>query len=163
MHLFNIPTSQIDVLVHRESIIHSMVEYIDNSVIAQLSVPDMRSCIQYALEYPRRAEAVIKPLDLSLMGILSFFKPDRETFTLLDSAFYAAEKGGALPAVLNAANEVAVEAFLQERISFNTITRAVGYMLENMAYAANVSSLDDIISIDNETRIKTEEWLKNKL
>ena len=152
MHLFAVSANNIDVLVHRESIIHSMVEYIDNSIIAQLSVPDMRFCIQYALSYPERIEAVSAPLDLSKTGGLSFGRPDMETFSLLKLAFYAAEKGGALPAVLNAANEVAVEKFLKGQIKFPQITESVTSVIEKMDNAHMLHSLEDILSADKEAR-----------
>ena len=156
MHLFGVSAEQIDVVVHRESIIHSMVEYIDNSVIAQMSVPDMRSCIQYAIYYPERNDAVIDVLDLTKVGSLTFGEPDTNTFSLLASAFYAAEKGGALPAVLNAANEVAVASFLSGRIKFGSITEAVNAVLDDMADAATLHSLEDIILADREARKRTE-------
>ena len=152
MHLFDISANNIDVLVHRESIIHSMVEYIDNSIIAQLSVPDMRFCIQYALSYPDRIEAVSAPLDLATIGSLSFGRPDIETFSLLKLAFYAAKKGGALPAVLNAANEVAVEKFLKGHIKFPQITQTVTRVIEKMDNAHTLHSLEDIISADRQAR-----------
>ena len=157
MHLFSVPASKIDVLVHRESIIHSMVEYIDNSVIAQMSVPDMRFCIQYALSYPDRIDAVSPPLDLASVGSLSFGKPDTETFSLLKLAFYAAEKGGALPAVLNAANEVAVEKFLNGKIKFPKITDIVTSVVNKMDKAHTLHSLEDIIGADREARAYASE------
>ena len=159
MHLFDLPASKIDVLVHRESIIHSMVEYIDNSVIAQMSVPDMRFCIQYALSYPERIETVIPALDLAKIGSLSFGKPDTKTFSLLASAFYAAEKGGALPAVLNAANEVAVARFLRGEIKFGAITETVNKVLYSMESASNIHTLKDILLADKEARERTEKLL----
>ena len=160
MHLFGVAASNIDVLVHRESIIHSMVEYIDNSVIAQMSVPDMRFCIQYALSYPDRIEAVSAPLDLSSVGTLSFGKPDTETFSLLKLAFYAAEKGGALPAVLNAANEVAVDKFLSGQIKFTQITETVSAVVEKMEKSHMLHSLDEIINADREARAYAAEIIK---
>jgi 1-deoxy-D-xylulose-5-phosphate reductoisomerase len=160
VHLFGVKPSQIEVVVHRESIIHSMVEYIDNSVIAQLSVPDMRFCIQYALSYPDRIDAVSAPLDLSKIGGLSFGTPDMETFSLLKLAFYSAEKGGALPAVLNAANEIAVEKFLKGEIKFPQITKAVTKVIEKMDTAQSLHSLDDILAADREARAKALEILK---
>lgn len=159
MHLFSAPISSIDVLVHRESIIHSMVEYIDNSVIAQMSVPDMRACIQYALSYPKRANAIIPELDLSSLMTLSFGKPDKKTFSLLDLAFYAADMGGALPAVLNAANEIAVDAFLHGKIKFGNITESVTAVLHIMERTSKLHSLEDILLADQEARIKTKELL----
>ena len=136
-----------------------MVEYIDNSIIAQLSVPDMRFCIQYALSYPDRIEAVSAPLDLSKIGGLSFGRPDMETFSLLKLAFYAAEKGGALPAVLNAANEVAVENFLKGSIKFPQITQTVTSVIQKMDNAHTLHSLEDIINADKEARARAWEVL----
>jgi len=152
MHLFGVPADRIDVVVHRESIIHSMVEYIDNSVIAQMSAPDMRFCIQYALSYPDRIDSVSPALDLAKVGTLTFGKPDTDTFSLLKLAFYAAEKGGAVPAVLNASNEVAVEKFLKGHISFPRITEIVTDVVNKMSYAKDLHALDDIIRADKEAR-----------
>lgn len=160
MHLFNVSAKDIDVVVHRESIIHSMVEYIDNSVIAQMSVPDMRFCIQYALSYPERIDAVSAPLNLASIGHLSFGKPDMDTFSLLKLAFYAAERGGALPAVLNAANEVAVEKFLKGEIKFPQITETVTTVIEKMDSSHTLHSLDDIINADREARARATEILR---
>ena len=159
VHLFGVRPSQVQVVVHRESIIHSMVEYIDNSVIAQLSVPDMRLCAQYAVTYPERTEAVIDELNLYELGSLSFAKPDMDTFVLLRSAFDCIEKGGALPAVLNAANEIAVAAFLQERISFVQLMESVCRTVDDMQGAAQVHSLDEIIASDREARERTKSIL----
>ena len=125
VHLFGVTPEQIQVLVHRESIMHSAVEYNDNSVIAQFSVPDMRLCVQYALTHPKRAEAVIPQLDLTRVGALTFQKPDMETFTLLRLALDSIAVGGAVPATLNAANEIAVAAFLGKRIGFYDIFEVV--------------------------------------
>ena len=137
-----------------------MVEYIDNSVISQMSVPDMRSCIQYALSYPERIDAVLPQLDLAKIGSLTFGAPDLETFSLLGSAFYAAKKGGALPAVLNAANEVAVAKFLDGEIGFNRITSAVNEVLYGMEDAKDIFSLDGILSADREAREMTQVLLQ---
>ena len=162
MHLFDVPPSDIDVLVHRESIIHSMVEYIDNSVIAQMSVPDMRACVQYALSYPERTKAIIPELDLAKLMTLSFGRPDTKTFSLLESAFYAAKKGGALPAVLNAANEVAVAKFLSGKIRFGDITESVNEVLYSMENSSAFHDIDDILLADKEAREKTERALALK-
>ena len=162
VHLFDIPSDRIEVLVHRESIIHSMVEYIDNSIIAQLSVPDMRLCAQYALTYPDRAEAVIDELDLSKIMNLSFARPDTETFALLKCAVDSAAKGGAVPAVLNAANEVAVAAFLNRELSFYGIVEAVVETVESMTYAKNAKTLDDILKLDNEARALTQRIISQR-
>ena len=108
-HLFGVDAEKIEVVVHRESILHSAIEYIDNSIIGELSVPDMRSCVQYAVDYPDRTAAVIEPLDLFKVGSLSFMRPDYEAFPLLSLAKRAMTEGGAMGAVLNAADEVAVD------------------------------------------------------
>ena len=159
VHLFGVPAERIQVTVHRESIIHSMVEYIDNSVIAQMSVPDMRLCAQYAVTYPDRCEAVIDQLDLFSIAKLTFAKPDTETFSLLASAIECIGKGGALPAVLNAANEVAVAEFLKGNIGFYTITESVTDVVASMEYAKDIHELDGIIQCDREARRRAGERL----
>ena len=151
-HLFSLPTERIDVVVHRESIIHSMVEYIDNSVIAQLSVPDMRLCVQYALTAPVRTPAVIPQLDLCKIGKLTFADPDGETFPLLPLARRAFSLGGATPEALNAANEVAVQAFLERRISMLKLFETVIGTVEAMPHAARAHTLSEILDIDREAR-----------
>ena len=157
VHLFGVRPDQVKVVVHRESIIHSAVEYIDNSVIAQMSVPDMRHCVQYALTYPDRMIAETKPLDLFEVGKLSFAKPDTETFVLLSKAYEAIEKGGALPAVLNAANEEAVAAFLDKKIGFYDIVEVVSGTLDKYSSANNVRDLDEILAVSREARITAGE------
>ncbi len=151
-HLFDLPAERVDVVVHRESIIHSMVEYIDNSVIAQLSVPDMRLCVQYALTAPVRTPAVIPPLDLCKIGKLTFAEPDGESFPLLPLAKRAFALGGATPAALNAANEVAVRAFLDRRISMLSLVETVVRVVEDMPHAAKARKLCEILDIDREAR-----------
>ncbi len=158
-HLFGVPADRVEVVVHRESIIHSMVEYIDNSVIAQMSVPDMRLPVQYALTAPTRTEAVIAPLDLLKVGKLTFAAPDEETFPLLAAARRAYLAGGAMGAVLNAANEVAVAAFLAERLSFLGISDTVLRVLDEMSYAANAHTLDEILAFDRGARLRAEELI----
>ncbi len=158
-HLFGVSSSNIEVVVHPESIIHSMVEYIDNSVIAQMSVPDMRLCIQYAVAYPHRVDAAISELDLFEVSRLTFKRPDTETFSLLKCAIDAIEKGGALPAVLNAANEVAVSAFLNRKIGFYDITESVCEVCEHLSGAKDVKSLEAILGYDKEARILAKEVL----
>ena len=159
-HLFGVSVDRIEVVVHRESIIHSMVEYIDNSVIAQMSVPDMRLCVQYAVTYPERETATIPELDLFKVASLSFKKPDSETFSLLSHAIDCANKGGALSAVLNAANEVAVGAFLDRRIQFYQIAEAVGEVVDAMQSAKNAHELSAILELDLEARKLTANLLK---
>ncbi len=149
VHLFGVAPEQVEVLVHRESIMHSAVEYTDNSVIAQMSVPDMRLCVQYALTHPARAEAVIPELDLFRAGKLTFAAPDTDTFPLLALARSAIASGGAVPAVLNAANEVAVAAFLARRISFPEIAEVVTETVERLrAQASRAVALEDIFAFD---------------
>lgn len=159
VHLFDVTPEQIDVLVHRESIMHSAIEYIDNSVIAQMSVPDMRLCVQYALTHPGRTEAVIPQLDLTKVGRMTFAKPDTETFVLLQLALDSIAKGGAVPAVLNAANEVAVGAFLQEKLSFTGIFDVVTKTVEALEDAKNSSSIEDIFAFDSAARRLANEFL----
>lgn len=153
VHLFDVSPEQVEIVVQRESIIHSMVEYIDHSVIAQLSVPDMRLCVQYALTAPRRNSAVIEPLDFTKIGTLTFGKPDLDTFVLLGAASHAVRVGGALPAVLNASNEVAVSAFLSHKIGFTDIMDVVTGILSDMEPSAMAaSSLDEILYFDRVAR-----------
>ncbi|MBO5716189.1 MAG: 1-deoxy-D-xylulose-5-phosphate reductoisomerase, partial [Clostridia bacterium] len=151
-HLFGLTADKIDVLVHRESIIHSMVEYIDNSVIAQLSVPDMRHCVQYALDKADRSEGVIEPLDLAKISKLTFATPDREAFPLLDLALYSLSRGGATCAVLNAANEVAVAAYLSGKIKFGQIAEAVCHTVYAIPEAEVLHTLDGIFEADKKAR-----------
>lgn len=152
-HLFGVGADKIEVVVHRESILHSAIEYIDNSIIGELSVPDMRSCVQYAVDYPDRTAAVIEPLDLFKVGTLSFMRPDYEAFPLLSLAKRAMTEGGAMGAVLNAADEVAVEAFLSEKLSFLGISDVVCETFERMLYANELTSLEDIFCADAEARL----------
>ena len=152
VHLFGVPSDKIQVVVHSESIIHSMVEYIDNSVIAQMSVPDMRLCAQYAITYPDRTEAAIDELDLFKVGRLTFTEPDTKTFPLLASAIDCIGKGGALPAVLNAANEVAVAAFLRGEISFRAISDSVCETVSRLDSAKDIHGLEGILAADKEAR-----------
>ena len=159
VHLFGVSPDQVEVVVHRESIIHSMVEYVDNSVIAQLSVPDMRLCVQYALTGPVRTPSPLSTLDLTAMGKLTFFKPDMDTFILLPCAIRAIRAGGALPAVLNAANEVAVAHFLNHEITFQQISETVSQVPEDLKAAAGTHDLEGILAWDREARLVTEQYL----
>ena len=161
-HLFGVTSEQIEVLIHRESIMHSAVEYIDNSVIAQMSVPDMRHCVQYALTHPARTEAIMEPLDFTKLGSLSFAKPDTETFVLLDLAKEALRRGGAFPAVLNAANEVAVEAFLNGKLSFTGIFDVVTNTFEAISDAKRIWSVEDIFAFDGAARSLANEFLEKR-
>ena len=152
VRLFGVSPDKIRVLVHRESIIHSAVEYIDSAIIAQMSVPDMRLCVQYAMTYPHRAQGLTKRLSLSDVGTLTFALPDTEAFPLLALAFHAIRSGGGVPAVLNAANEVAVAAFLKEEISFLEIFDVVKRTVDAMASAKNADTLEERIAYDREAR-----------
>ena len=151
-HLFDMPADRIDVLVHRESIIHSMVEYIDNTVIAELGVPDMRMCIQHALTAPDRLDGVSEQLNLAKIRNLSFYDIDADTFVLFAAAIRAINAGGAMPAVLNAANEAAVGLFLDSKISFYDIFETVTKTMDNMSFASDIHSLEGILSCDLEAR-----------
>ncbi|MHB1151963.1 MAG: 1-deoxy-D-xylulose-5-phosphate reductoisomerase [Eubacteriales bacterium] len=149
--LFDMPFSKIDVVIHRESIIHSMVEYIDKAVIAQLSIPDMRMCIGYALSYPERAETEIESLCLTKISKLTFFEPDLKTFILLSLAYYALERGGTVPATMNAANEAAVGLFLDGKISFTDIFDLVNQITRSAA-SIDMPILADIENADAAAR-----------
>ena len=139
MHLFGVDVDKIKVVIHRESIIHSMVEYNDNAVIAQLGVSDMRLPIQYAVTYPNRVCSPCEPLDLVKIGRLSFYEPDRKTFPLLELAEKTAKKGGLLPCVMNAANEEAVALFLNQKIGFTDIFTLVAQTVESFANVVSPS------------------------
>lgn len=152
VHLFGVSPEQIQVVIHRESIIHSAVEYIDNSVISQMSLPDMRHCVQYALTHPNRLDGPTRELDLFSVGKLSFDKPDTETFPLLRIAFDSIKLGGGVPAALNAANEEAVAAFLARKISYHEIYEVVAHTVESMSYAKDIHDLEGIMSASAEAR-----------
>ena len=151
MHLFAVKPEQIQVLVHPQSIVHSAVEFADNSVIAQMGVPDMRIPIQYALTYPKRYQSPANELDLSSIGQLTFEKPDLDAFCCLRLAMEMAAAGGTACAVLNAANEAAVRLFLDGMISFNSIFEFVSAAAESITIVQK-PSLDDILSCDREAR-----------
>lgn len=158
VHLFGVTPEQIKVLVHRESIMHSAVEYTDHSTIAQLSVPDMRLCVQYALTHPQRTSAVIPELDLTRIGSLTFAEPDTETFPLLRVAIHAIRAGGAVPAVLNAANEVAVASFLQKKINLPTLFRVVEKVVTDLEpEAKRENTLEGIFRFDAYARARAGE------
>lgn len=153
--LFGVGAKNIDILVHRQSIVHSLVEYVDNSVIAQLGVPDMRIPIQYALTYPDRFESPVKQLDLAAAATLTFEKPDYETFSCINLCRSAFEKGGLYPAAVNAANEKANELFRKGKIGFLDIARAVEAALEN-APKKDDFTLSEVFEIDSLMRDQTE-------
>ncbi|MCM3799228.1 1-deoxy-D-xylulose-5-phosphate reductoisomerase [Caldibacillus thermoamylovorans] len=149
--LFDQPYDKIDVLLHRESTVHSMVEFHDGSIIAQMGTPDMRIPIQYALTYPERTPTNAARLDLTELGTLHFQKMDFNRYRCLRFAYEAGRRGGTLPVVLNAANEVCVQAFLNGKIKFLEIEDVIEWALENHVPTAN-PDLDTILSVDQETR-----------
>ncbi len=153
--LFDMAAKDIDIVVHRQSVVHSLVEYVDNSVIAQLGVPDMRIPIQYALTYPDRFVSPVRQLDLTEFGTLTFEKPDYETFACLNLCRRAIEKGGLYPAAVNAANEKANELFRRGKIRFLDIADAVADALENAPSNDNYS-LADVFETDRLIRNRTE-------
>ena len=151
MRLYHMPPQQIQVVVHRESIIHSLVEFNDGAILAQLGTADMRVPIQYALTWPERTPGPATPLDLLTCPPLTFAKPDPDTFRCLGLALECAQKGGTSTAILNGANEVAVELFLEEKISFLDIARLVEGALERVA-SKPAETLEDVLEADREAR-----------
>jgi len=150
-YLFGIPADRIDILIHPQSIVHSMVAYVDGSVLAQLGTPDMRTPISYTLGWPGRMTAPSARLDLAQMGNLSFETPDTQRFPAISLARQALKSGGSAPTILNAANEVAVLGFLGEKIGFLDIPRIVEATLERVATAA-LNNLDEVYAADSEAR-----------
>lgn len=157
MSLFSVPPEQIQILIHRESILHSAVEYCDHSVIAQLGAPDMRLPIQYALFWPDRVPGPARELDLFSCGSLSFAQPDLDTFRCLALAIQAAKEGGTAPTILNGANEVAVSRFLEEKIGFLDIARAVEHALD-VVPREKADTLDAIRRADKLAREAAEDF-----
>ncbi len=153
--LFGVPVEQIEVLIHPQSIVHSMVEYIDGSVVSQMGIPDMRIPIIYALAYPERLPLGLPRLNLATAGDLSFYPPDPACFPALELAYKACKQGGTTPAALNAANEVAVEAFLDGRISFLDITGVVAKTIDGLEHR-QVDSIDTVLAIDHLARKAAE-------
>jgi 1-deoxy-D-xylulose-5-phosphate reductoisomerase len=152
--LFNARPDQIDVIVHPQSIVHSMVAYVDGSVLAQLGMPDMRTPIAYALAWPERVEAGVKRLNLTEIHKLEFYPPDLESFPGLALAFQVLEAGGNAPVIFNAANEIAVEAFLQERIGFLQNPSVVSAALE-VCETGKINRLDEVLEYDRQARDAT--------
>lgn len=149
--LFGVKQEDIEVIVHRESIIHSMIEYKDNSVIAQLGVPDMKIPIQYAITYPKRIESDVDRLDLTSIRNMSFYKPDTKTFKCLNICRDAITMGGTAPAIVNGANEVAVKLFLNQKISFLDIADIVEGALKKIK-KTDIISCNDVINADKLAR-----------
>ena len=166
-YLFNRPSSDIDVIVHPQSIIHSMVEYIDGSVLAQLGSPDMRTPIAYAMGWPARISAPVERLDFAKLSGLTFFEPDLETFPALRLAREALEAGGKAPNTLNAANEIAVEAFLSKKIGFldisKTVERTLNALNRDSSFNKSDTTIDDILATDAKARLTAHEQIVNLL
>ena len=158
-HLFGVPYERIDVVVHPQSLIHSLIHLNDGSTLAHLGYPDMRVPISYALHYPDRVDVDVPQLDLAAAGSLTFEQPDLETFPCLRLALEAGEAGGTMPTVLNAADEVAVAAFLEERIPFTAIPAVIERVMDVM-YARPVSHFEDLFAADAEARERSEERIR---
>ena len=156
--LFGLKTEQVDVVVHPQSIVHSLIQFEDGSIKAQLGLPDMRLPIQFAMSYPERLKSDFPRFDFANFPALTFEKPDMETFRNLALAFDALGRGGNMPCVLNAANEVAVAEFLKDRIGFLEMSDVVERCMAKMNYVAS-PTLEDYVSTDKETRIKAKELI----
>ncbi|HKC64931.1 MAG TPA: hypothetical protein VKB86_14910, partial [Pyrinomonadaceae bacterium] len=152
--LFGFDADQIDIVVHPESVVHSMIELIDGSIIAQMGVTDMRHAIQYALTYPARYPCELPPLDLAALSALHFEAPDTERFPCIKLAYRALREGGTLPAAMNAANEVAVRAFLDGRISLTDIPRVIEEVMDEHENKA-VEDLEIVLETDRKARAST--------
>jgi 1-deoxy-D-xylulose-5-phosphate reductoisomerase len=160
-YLFERPSSEIDIVVHPQSIVHSLVEYVDGSVLAQLGSPDMRTPIAYALAWPERMQTSVKPLNLPEISKLEFYEPEPQKFPALRLAREALEAGGAAPTVLNAANEIAVAAFLEERITFPKITMCIETVLNRFkseeSFAKPLQSIENILDLDSRARVQAQQ------
>lgn len=158
--LFDIPPERISIMIHRQSIVHSMVEYIDGSVIAQLGVADMRGPISYALNYPERLPLSLPPLDLVQIGSLTFEAPDVEEFPCLAYAYEALKSGGTMPAVLNAANEEVVSAYLQERVGFLDIPCVIRATMDAHT-PCQITSVEDVLAADGWARTQARSVMEH--
>jgi 1-deoxy-D-xylulose-5-phosphate reductoisomerase len=150
--LFGFEAHQIGILVHPESIVHSMIELVDGSVIAQLGITDMRHAIQYALTYPERHSSDLEPLDLTALSALHFEAPDHERFPCIALAYRALRAGGTLPAAMNAANEEAVRAFIDERISLTDIPRVIEAVMDGHSLQT-LADLETVLNTDRAARL----------
>ncbi len=156
--LFNLDSTQIDVIIHPESIVHSLVEFCDGSVIAQMGLPDMKVPIQFALTYPHRENGNVESLDLAKLGSLNFRKPDMDKFPALRLGYEVVEKGGTMGATLNAANEIAVQAFLDRKIKFTDITKTVEHVMKKHNFIKD-PTLQDIMDADAHARKETKKCI----
>lgn len=157
-HLFSLTADRIAVLVHPESILHSLVEFTDNTMLAQMSMPDMKGPISYALSYPERLKDSVAGLRLDMTGKLTFYPPDTETFPCLRYAFDALKEGGTMPAVLNGANEIAVNAFLEKRVPFNAIPVIIDKAMNSHDTKTDIR-LESVIEADKWAREKAEGYV----
>lgn len=159
--LFNASADDIQVVVHPQSVIHSLVEYVDGSVIAQLGNPDMRTPIAYGLAYPERIDSGVASLDLFKVATMNFVAPDFERFPCLALAYHALRAAGTAPAVLNAANEIAVEAFLNRQIAFLDIPQLIADVLDASNIVV-VHELEDVMLADAQARVAAQQWIKQQ-
>lgn len=157
--LFDIDATRIDVHVHPQSIVHSMVEYVDGTVIAQMGIPDMKTPIGYALSWPERLPLNLPALDLCALSELTFSRPNFELFPCLKLAYQALEQGGSAPVILNAANEIAVDSLLRERIHFLDVARIIEQVLLRMPHQ-RVDCVDDVIGVDEQARFLSNEEIE---
>ena len=157
-YFFNMPIEKIDVLIHPQSIIHSFVEFIDGSLISQLGFPDMKIPISYALGFPDRIQSGVSGIDLAITDNLSFERPDIDLMPCLGLAYKAFNTGQSSTIILNAANEIAVNAFLNRSISFTQISTSIEWALDNI-YAINIANIEEVIALDNEVRVKVQETI----
>jgi 1-deoxy-D-xylulose-5-phosphate reductoisomerase len=154
--LFNVPAEQIEIVIHPQSIIHSLVQYVDGSVIAELGNPDMRTPIAHALAYPERVTSGVEALDLFKVATLNFERPDFDRFPCLELAYRALRAGNSAPATLNAANEIAVQAFLDGKISFTAIPKIIASVMD-ASPLLTLASLEDVLGADNAARRMAEQ------
>ena len=159
-YLFGLPPDRIEVIIHPQSVIHSMVSYKDGSVIAQLGIPDMKGAIAYAISFPKRLDLKQPVPDFAGIGMFTFERPDVEKFPCLSLAYKACETGGTLTAVLNAANEQAVDAFLNRRISFDQIPEIISRVMDSHSIVS-MPSLSDILEADQWAREKSTQAIHN--
>ncbi|SNX28292.1 1-deoxy-D-xylulose 5-phosphate reductoisomerase [Polynucleobacter meluiroseus] len=158
--LFGLPLEKIKVLIHPQSVVHSMVRYRDGSVLAQMGQPDMRTPIAYGLAYPERINAGVAPLDLTQLAMLSFTEPDTKQFPCLALAFSAAAAGGTAPTILNAANEIAVAAFLDMGLPYLQISQVVEQVL-NQIDSAPATSIEQILAVDTAARLAAQNYIRD--
>ena len=160
--LFNLRPDQIDVIIHPQSIIHSIVQFQDGSMKAQMGLPDMKLPIQYALGYPQRMKSTFPRFDFAKYASLTFEKPDAEAFRNLALSAQALERGGNLPCILNAANEIAVAAFLKDQVGFNEMSEVIEECMNKIEFILH-PTLENYLETDRETRIKANEWIERRM